>query len=367
MLLVVRLEIKYIRSHYPTSAHLVQSPDMKVFLTGATGFLGAHIALELLEAGHDLRLLVRDPQSATRYFSAHGYEINDVVKGDMLDTNLVRQSLVGCEAVVHCAALVSLDQERAEEVYHTNVGGLESVLGSAITLGIRNLLYVSSFTVLFRPCATTIDETAPLGHLQDAYGRSKIACERWVRERQSQGIPIQISYPSGIYGPDDPGLSESNKALVSFVRGGLLTTSSGTTCVDVRDLAKMHRWMLENAASNDATPERFVMGGHFFTWNAFGDSLQAHLAKPLKRIALPGWLLRAIGRLLDGVRRFRKVEAPITAEAMRIMTLCPHPDSGRITKHSGLTFRPADETLSDTLRWLVDAGHLARSNIMTDG
>src|ERR1700754_4355128 len=99
---------------------------MKVFRTGATGFVGAHTALALLAAGHELRLLVRNERAACEWFSARGHHIDDFVTADIHDQTALRHAMAGCDAVFHAAAAVSLDPRKAQEMYSTNVSGAKA-------------------------------------------------------------------------------------------------------------------------------------------------------------------------------------------------------------------------------------------------
>ena len=81
---------------------------MKIFFTGATGFIGAHTAMEFMRAGHQLRLLVRNREAAQSYFNKRGFPVNDIIEGDMCDKALIEKNLEGCDAVFHGAAMVSL-------------------------------------------------------------------------------------------------------------------------------------------------------------------------------------------------------------------------------------------------------------------
>lgn len=336
---------------------------MKILITGATGFVGAHTARELLESGHEVRLLVRDKTAAQRYFNAHGHQIEDIVVADILDRDAVAPAMQGCDALVHSAALVSLDPSRAEAVYKTNVDGLKNVVETALEAGVNNILHVSSFTVLFDPKATMIDEHSPLATFNNAYAKSKRDGEVWVRALQANGAPIQISYPGGVKGPDDPRLSESNGALRSFVRATMLDTSGGTLCVDVRDIAKMHRWMLENPNREHPTEARYLLAGHYYRWPDYRRVIESVLQRPVKHASVPGWVLRLAGRLFDVVRLFRRVDAPMSTEAMTIMTQCPEASSQKIINASGLSFRPVEETIKDALLWMVSASYLRPKHI----
>ncbi len=336
---------------------------MKIFLTGATGFLGAHIARELFSHGHDLRLLVRDEQALRNYFSAINQSLNDVVIGDMRDQALIAEALQGCDAVIHSAALVDLNPSRETEVYRTNLDGTRTVIGAAIAAGVSNIIYVSSNSVLFQPNAKTIAEDGALAELQGAYARSKIDCERWVRSRQEEGAPIQISYPGGVYGPDDPKLSESNAALLGFIKSFMLRTSSGTMCADVRDLARLHRWLVETPPNGAFANRRFLMAGHYQSWDELHQLLQTIIGREISAKRVSGRFLRLTGRLLDVARRFRTIETPMTAETMAIMTQCSAFSSKKITELSGLEFRPTEETLTDTIQWLLQRGYLKSKHV----
>jgi dihydroflavonol-4-reductase len=213
---------------------------MKVFCTGATGFVGAHTALALLAVGHEPQLLVRDQEAARDWFEARGRRIGRFVNVDIRDQTALQYAMAGCDAVFHAAASVSLDPNKARETYDTNVGATKAVLGAAHAVGIGNLLYVSSVAPLFHPGGPRVDESTPLTELSEPYSRSKRDSEAYVRELQQKGVPVQISYPVAVVGPDDPKLSAANRGLATFVGQMLPRSTTGLQCIDVRDLAASH-------------------------------------------------------------------------------------------------------------------------------
>lgn len=331
---------------------------MKIFITGATGFIGAHTALALLEAGHKLRLLVRDAEVAKRYFAVKGYELDDIVVADMRDTAAVKTAMKGCDAVFHAAALVSLDAGKAKQIIQNNVEGVDSIIGGAYRSGIKNIVYVSSNSVLYQPGLKILHEQVPLASPKEAYARSKVECEHLVRKLQSEGASVQITYPSGVFGPDDPKLSEGNKGLISFLEMMVPTTSSGIQVVDVRDVAVMHRHLLENEPQGSMENARYIVAGDYFPWQDFHRMLQGLVAEKISNPRIPGSLLRLSGVLLDLIKNIYPFETPISAEAMTIVTRCVPADSSKIRQKSGLEFRAAEETFRDTIQWLVKAGHI---------
>jgi dihydroflavonol-4-reductase len=110
---------------------------MKVFCTGATGFVGAHTALALLAAGHEPQLLVRDQKAARDWFEARGRRIGRFVTVDIRDQTAFQHTMAGCDAVFHAAATVTLDPRKARQTYDFNVGATKAVLGAARALGTR--------------------------------------------------------------------------------------------------------------------------------------------------------------------------------------------------------------------------------------
>lgn len=331
---------------------------MEVFVTGATGFVGAHTALALLSEGHTLRLLVRDERFARAWFDARGQHIERFVCADIADRVAVVREMFGCDAVFHAAASVSLNRSEYAQTYANNLGAVQSVLGAAAELGIGHIVYVSSVTPLLQPGADRIDETAPLSTLSEPYSRSKRDGEVFARGLQRRGVPVQISYPTGVVGPDDPKLSATNAAVKLFLCQALPRTTSGLQCVDVRDLAQGHRWLLERAPNNDPEDDRYIIGGHFYPWDELRRLLESVTGRRLVSPRIPPIVMRAMGVAVDVIRRVAPFDTQISAEAMTINTRWSPADSSRYLRASALGFRPGAQTFADTIRWLAEAGHI---------
>jgi nucleoside-diphosphate-sugar epimerase len=333
---------------------------MKIFCTGATGFVGAHSALALLAAGHELQLLVRNERAARDWFDMRGREVGRCVTVDIRDQAALAHAMADCDAVFHAAAAVSLDPRRAREMYDTNVGGTKAVLGAACEVGINNLVYVSSVTVFFHPGAPHVDESTPLADVSEPYSRSKRDSEIYVRELQRRGVPVQISYPAGVIGPDDPKLSAANRALATCVGRALPRSTTGFQCVDVRDLAQAHVWLFEHPPADELEDARYIIGGHFYPWDELRQRLEALLGRHIFSPRVPPRLMRAMGAAADRIKTVVPFETQISAESMAINTQWPPANSSRFVARSGLRFRSGEETFADTIRWMVGAGHIPR-------
>lgn len=330
---------------------------MKVFLTGGTGCVGAHAGLALLRAGYKIRLFVRNPWAARRYFAMHGYNVEDIAVGDMRDQRAVRAAMHGCEAVLHAAAVVSLQKGRASEVLNNNLSGTESVIGGACAVGIRNIIYVSSLEVFAHGGANKINENSDLSESTAAYSRSKCDCERYVRALQNDGQPVHVVYPACVIGPDDPKLSEGNRALVTLL-GMVPRTRSGMQCVDSRDLAQALRWLVENPLNAKTASSRWIVGGRYYPWVEIHMLLERITGRSIANPALPGAVLRFIGHAADAMRTFLPLDTQISGDAARIATQWTPAISGRYTNASGAVFRSGEETFTDTIRWLAYTGRL---------
>lgn len=332
---------------------------MRVLVTGATGFVGAHTAAALARAGHVVRLLVRDPQKAARVLETHALGACEIVRGDLADAPSIAAAVDGCDAVVHSAAVVSLDAHRGEEVYRTNVRGTELVFDAARRCDVTSLVYVSSAGALFTPGGPPVGPESPVATPTSWYMRSKADAERGARALLDGGAPVRITYPVGVIGPDDPGLSESNHMLRTLVHDFAPLTTSGVNLVDVRDLALVHVALVEGRVP----PGRYVVGGRFLSWAALAAMVEQLTGRELRKVRVPGAVLRAAGRVLDVVKRFRDVELPITHEAMIFATQWPGADGSATTSATGIAERRLEESLADTLRWLVAAGRLRPAHV----
>lgn len=325
---------------------------MRVLVTGATGFVGWHATRSLLGAGHSVRALVRSADKALRVLAPLGLGPADFAVGDMTDAEAVDRALAGCDGVLHAAAAVELDARAGGGRFDTNVEGTRLVLGGAHARGLRHLLFVSSLLAIFDPRSGRLALEGALASSSIEYGNSKLAAERVARELQGAGAPLAIVYPSGVIGPEDPGLSESVRAYRSFTRR-MLTSASGTQFVDARDLAELMRRLLERGAAS-----RTIAAGHFFPWRELADRIEAATGAKVQRLRAPDALLRAAGRLADRIARWRGVRSPLSAEGMEIATRWRRIDDTPDVAALGVAWRDPAQTLEDLYRWLWTSGRL---------
>ncbi len=323
-------------------------------MTGATGLAGSHTVRALLDAGHQVRALVRSPEKAHRVFAGQAGPLESV-QGDIGDVASVQSALRGCDGVLHCAATVAVGHtDGPEALVESNVAGARNVVGSAVEAGIERIVHVSSLATLFRGDGTPISESSEPQDSPHPYGRSKTIAEHYVRDLQAEGHPVKIVYPGTIIAPDDPGLTESMDAVRTFIQDFTPLTSGGIQFIDARDLAAAHVRMLEA----EPGPRRYIVGGTFLRWPEVAAILERTTGKRPRTFRIPAPLLQVMGRTLDLLRKVIHVELPLSAEAATYVTKWHAIPNSRALGEMGVHLRDIDETMQDTVDWLREAGHL---------
>lgn len=331
---------------------------MKVLVTGGTGFVGSHSVAALVSRGHQVRLLVRSPDQVARSLSPLGVEVADVesVTGDVTVPQSVEEAMAGCDAVLHAAAVFVLDPRAASRTRETNVRATETVLGTAVRMGLDPVVHVSSFVALLPPDppGAVLTPDSPVGQPAAAYCRSKADSERVARRHQDEGAPVVIVYPGGVVGPDDPYLGDSNRVIADFAKGGL-AMRGGSLTVDVRDVAAVHAAVMEPGRG----PRRYMITGHYMALPELVAMLHEIAGRRGRIVAMPAGAALAAGRMADMMQRIVPVRLPFNHEGIWISSQQAHGDDSKTVSELGVVPRDLRVTLQDTVRWLADQGHLS--------
>lgn len=327
---------------------------MKIMVTGSTGYVGAYSVKALLDSGHQVRLLVRDPVKAKAMLCALGIDKLDCVAGDMTDEATVLKALKGCQAVLHCAAVVSTDRKRADEMMQANPRGAELVVGHAVRLGLDPIVYVSSVAAVLDPAATVLTADMPIGTLESAYAKSKAQAEAYVRGLQDKGAPVVITYPGSVVGPAaGTVLGEPAGGIAANLKmGSMATHEAAWSMIDVRDLAAIHAALMVKSQG----PRRFMCGGHYLTMEQLAALYQELTGREFKVMKMSGAMLRGLGRAADAIGRIVPFESVFTHEAMVCYTQSPPTDDSAVRQELGLRYRKVGQTLREAILALHAAG-----------
>jgi dihydroflavonol-4-reductase len=334
---------------------------MRVMVTGGTGFVGAHTVAALVDAGHEVRLLVRSPdrvQTNLAPLGVPGDALKDVVTGDVTDSAAVESALTGCDAVVHAASVYSLDPRRAREIEQTNVGGTRLVLETAHRLGRDPIVHVSSYVALLdRGRRRLTTDTPPSGRL-GAYMHSKAGSERVARELQARGAPVVSVLPGFVLGPDDPYLGDSARIIVNFMKGRLRMVARGLRLpvVDARDVARVI------VATFDRRQGTYMATGHTVPFTTIADTIATSTGRTVRTLTVPPGFVGASVPLMDSIQRFSPWRLPMSGEMLReaVAQIDLEIDDQATRAELGVQPRPLEETLRDTIVSLVERGHLGK-------
>ena len=319
---------------------------MLIAVTGGTGFLGAHTVAALRRRGHRVRLLARDPVGVAR----PGVE---VIGGDVTDVVAVRRLVAGADAVLHAAGVYTFDSRRRDELWRVNVRGTEVVLAAARRAGAGRIVHVSTVGALYPATAPSIGASSPLGGSREPYLASKAAAERIARQHRSVGVPVVVTYPPALLGPDDPRLGDQNARLRDVLRGLTpIWPGGGLPIGDVRDSAELHARILDGSVSGPA----FFGPGHFLTTREYLAAAREATGRALPAVVLPARALYPVGRFADRLQRVWPRALPVQYGAIHVCaTAVP---VAADAPGGGVLARPVLETVRDTVAWLHATGRI---------
>jgi nucleoside-diphosphate-sugar epimerase len=325
-------------------------------VTGATGFIGGHVARRLAREGVAVRALVR----AGRNTSALEQLGIEPVIGDLTDRVSLTAAATGCSQVVHCAALVS-DWATVREIEHVNVVGTANVIGAAGTAGIERFVHISSTDVYGHPGTAGVDELHTPGGFANWYAETKLAGEREVRRAQrAHGLRTVILRPATVYGP---GSVDVVGDIARAIRGRhMLLIDSGRAVAGLCYVENLVDAVLLALRQDAAAGETFNVTDCLpVTWRQFTDDLAAGLGAPPVRLSLPYPVANALASALEhgyrGVRRMTELSTPPLLSRQAVQVLGRNQDFSNRKLTERLGWRPGvgyDAGLAATLAWLRD-------------
>lgn len=326
---------------------------MKCFLTGASGFIGANLAHELVAAGHHVRALLR-PGSDTRGLRGLEYE---TVVGDLGQSQALQEGLKGCDWCFHVAASYHLWLRDYRPMYDANVEGTRRVLEAAARAECSRIVYTSTVGCIGLPQnhASQIspsDETTPLNeaNLSNHYKRSKWQAEQVALQLARAGAPIIIVNPSAPVGPRDVKPTPTGQVIVDFLRRRLPAyLDTGLNWVHVRDVARGHIL----AAERGRCGERYILGNAEGNWT-MREAL-ARLEKitgvPAPKFRIPYWvaLLAAHVDETKSAVSGKPPRAPLAGVRMAKYKMFFSP--AKAIRELGLPQSSPEQALADAVTW----------------
>ena len=329
---------------------------MKALVTGATGFVGSHVARFLAGQGAELRLLVR-PTSLTANLEGIAAER---VTGDLREPESLRTAMAGCEAVFHVAADYRLWTREPHEMYRSNVEGTRNVIRLAREAGVRRVVYTSSVATMgFSSNGHLADENSPvgLGDMIGHYKRSKFQAEQIALEAGRSGADVVVVNPTTPVGEQDIKPTPTGRIIVDFLKRKFPAyVDTGLNLVDVGEVARGHVAALEKGRRG----ERYILGGENLTLKQILDKLAGITGLASPRVKLPYAVALATGVVDTAVTGLLLRREPrVTVDAVRMGRKKMFVSSAKAERELGWKLVPVEDALRRAVGWFRSHGYAA--------
>lgn len=329
---------------------------MQLFITGATGFVGSHVARLAANQGARLRLLTRQSSNLSNIPPDA-----ELVRGDLREPAKFAAALHGCDALIHVAADYRLWVPDPAEMYKANVEGTRELLRLAREAGVPRVVYTSSVATMgFRKNASVVDEDTPvseadmIGH----YKRSKWMAEQVALDSARDGQAVVILNPTTPIGSMDMKPTPTGRIVLDFLnRKFPAYVDTGLNLVDVEEIARMHLAALERGRFG----ERYILGGENLTLKQILDNLAQITGLPSPTMKVPHSVAMAFAffdETLTG--KLRGKEPRATVEAVRMGRKMMWATSAKAERELGWRVVPVDSALRQACRWFVANGYAPR-------
>ena len=327
---------------------------MRVFLTGATGFVGGHVARAYASEGASLRLLTR---ATSRLDSLAGLDAETVV-GDLREPEKLRSALSGCDALVHVAADYRLWVRDPAQMYAANVDGTRELLRIAREAGVERVVYTSSVATMgFKSDGSIVNEETPVG-LADMIGhykRSKFLGEQEAIRAAQAGQHVMILNPTTPIGSGDAKPTPTGRIIVDFLNKKFPAyVDTGLNLVDVAEVARMHVVALERGTPG----ERYILGGENLTLKQILDRMSSITGLPSPTMKVPHTVAMAFAFFDENFTgRLCGKEPRATVEAVRMGRKTMFASSAKAERDLGFKVLPVYHALRSAIDWFIAHGY----------
>jgi dihydroflavonol-4-reductase len=312
-------------------------------VTGASGFVGWHVARQLTEGGHRVRALVR---SSSRIPDLDV----ELVRGDLRDAASLERAAAGCGLVYHVAADYRLWSRNPAELYQSNVDGTRNMLGAAQSAGVERLVYTSTVGCIGVPPGGLGDEARPvsLNDMAGAYKRSKFQAEEVALDFARKGFPVVIVNPTAPMGDHDFKPTPTGQIVRDFLRGAMPAyIDTGLNVVNVRDVARGHLLACERGAPG----ERYILGSENLTLGQILREMASLTGLPAPKIQLPYFVAWTAGAVTTAFAHLTGIPPRAPMEAVRMAKKKMWVSHAKAARELGYAPGPAREALGDAIRW----------------
>jgi dihydroflavonol-4-reductase len=312
-------------------------------VTGASGFVGWHVARLLLERGHRVRALVR-PASSVPELDV------EPIHGDLRNPDSLARAVAGCGLVFHVAADYRLWSKNPNELYQSNVEGTRNMLSAAQAAGVERFVYTSTVGCIGVPDTGIGDESQPvsLDEMAGDYKRSKFMAEQVACDFARRGFPVMIVNPTAPMGDRDFKPTPTGQIVLDFLRGAMPAyIDTGLNVVSVRDVALGHLLACERGSSG----ERYILGSENMTLGRILRELASITGRKAPTVELPYFVAYTAGVVTTAWARLTGTPPRAPLEAVRMARKKMFVSHAKAARDLGFTPRPAREALVEAVSW----------------
>ena len=321
-----------------------------ILVTGATGFVGSHVARYLARQGKPLRLLVREASDRTLI---RGLDA-EICHGDLRDRTSLRAAVRGCDLVFHVAADYRLWAPDPLEVYATNVDGTRKLLEEARRARVERFVYTSTIgTIAPSPDGGVVSEesTSSLRRMVGHYKRSKFLAEREALQASAAGLPVVVVNPTAPVGEGDIKPTPTGQIVQDFIEGGMPAyVDTGLNLVDVRDVARGH-WL---AASHGRVGERYLLGAENLSFRDILHELADISGRRAPWIRLPYSVAWTAGAACQAWSRMTGRPPAVPMEGARMARHRMFADCSKARRELGFSPGPVRPALERAVEWFAE-------------
>jgi dihydroflavonol-4-reductase len=328
---------------------------MTTLVTGAAGFLGSHVARQLVARGDNVRVLMRS-SSTNR---AIGDLSLEYVTGDLRDPASLDRAMKDVERVFHVAADYRLWAKRKQDIYDSNVGGTKNLLDAARRAGVKQVIYTSTVATIAvdRPQRPNEFTDAKLEEMVGHYKRSKWLAEKEALSAAKSGLPVIIAMPTTPVGPWDWKPTPTGKIILDFLNGKMPGyVQTGLNFVGVEECAAGHLLIAEKGKVG----ERYLLGGENLTLKQMLDALAKITGLPAPKLKIPHGLALGVAYANTAFSRLLGREPGIPVEGVKIARHMMFVDCSRAKRELGFKAGPVFAALERAVRWYEANGYIAK-------
>jgi dihydroflavonol-4-reductase len=320
---------------------------MRVFVTGATGFIGSHTAERLALAGHELSCLVRKTSNTGRLRKLGAA----LTFGDVTDRASLLEGMNGCDWVVNIAAAYSFWLPRKRTYAEVNVGGTRNVMECALETGLHRVVHISTVAIYGKPAERPIRENTEPGPARfSEYARTKYGGDLIAWElSKTKGLPLAVVYPGGVLGPADP--KPTGEYIQNLISGRLPATVFEDVLfpwVHVRDVAEV---IVRAAEKEGNIGEKYLAVAENLTFGQINQMISEISGAALPRLSMPDWLAMANAALLTLLADVVKRPPPwgMALDQIRTMKEGAEADGSKAERELGITYTPIRAALEEAI------------------